>query len=176
MHRRAEPLPLRLLHGLMAIMNAAGTAWIAVITVVITADILGRTLFNAPLIGVPEIVKVSVVAIVWLQMAHTLKIGGHIRSDVVLDRLSPRGKAAVNILAALLGIFVFGFLVYSAWPQMIEGWRVHEFEGELPVRVPTYPVRTILVLGAALTGIEFLIFGWRNARVALGAGAPEAER
>jgi TRAP-type mannitol/chloroaromatic compound transport system permease small subunit len=159
----------------MAIMNAAGTAWIAVITVIITADILGRTLFNAPLIGVPEIVKVSVVAIVWLQMAHTLKIGGHIRSDVVLDQLSPRGKAAVNVLAALLGTFVFGFLVYSAWPQMIEGWRVGEFEGELPVRVPTYPVRTILIVGAALTFVEFIVYGWRNARVALGGATHEAK-
>ncbi len=175
MQRGTEALPLRLLHGLMAIMNAAGTAWIGVITVIITADILGRTLFNFPLIGVPEIVKVSVVAIVWLQMAHTLKIGGHIRSDVVLDHISPRGKAAINVLAAILGVFVFGFLVYSAWPQMIEGWRVREFEGELPVRVPTYPVRTILIVGAALTCIEFVIFGWRNARVALGAAGPEAE-
>jgi TRAP-type C4-dicarboxylate transport system permease small subunit len=174
MDRPGESLPLRLIHGLMAVMNAAGTAWIGVITVIITADILGRTLFNAPIIGVPEIVKVSVVAIVWLQMAHTLKIGGHIRSDVVLDRLSPRGKAFVNLLAAALGIFVFGFLVYSAWPQMIEGWRVGEFEGELPVRVPTYPVRTILIVGATLTCIEFLIYGWRNARVALGSAGPEA--
>jgi TRAP-type C4-dicarboxylate transport system permease small subunit len=162
MARPAETLPLRLVHGLMAVMNAAGTAWIGVITVIISADILGRVLFNAPIIGVPEIVKVSVVAIVWLQMAHTLRIGGHIRSDVVLDRLSPRGKAVVNLLAAGLGIFVFGFLVYSAWPQMIEGWRVREFEGELPVRVPTYPVRTILIVGAALTCFEFLVFGWRN--------------
>jgi TRAP-type C4-dicarboxylate transport system permease small subunit len=162
----ADSLPLRLIHGLMAVMNAAGTAWIGVITVLISCDILGRVLFNSPIIGVPEIVKVSVVAIVWLQMAHTLKIGGHIRSDVILDRLSPRGKAAVNVIAAVLGTFVFGFLVYSGWPQMIEGWRIGEFEGELPVRVPTYPVRTILILGAALTCFEFLLYGWRNLQAA----------
>jgi TRAP-type C4-dicarboxylate transport system permease small subunit len=162
MKRQAATAPIRLLHGLMAIMNAAGTAWIGVITVVIMADIMGRVFFNFPLIGVPEIVKVSVVAIVWLQMAHTLKIGGHIRSDVILDRLSPRSKAAVNVVSSLLGAGVFGFLVYSAWPQMIEGWRVGEFEGELPVRVPTYPVRTILIVGAMLTCIEFLLIGWRS--------------
>ena len=86
-----ESIPVKLLQGLMALLNAVGTAWIGVITVLITCDILGRVLFNSPIIGVPEIVKVSVVAIVWLQMSYTLKIGGHIRSDVVLDRLSPRG-------------------------------------------------------------------------------------
>jgi len=168
-----EPLVLRATHGLMAGMNALGTAWIGVITVIVCADILGRLLFNYPLIGVPEIVKVSVVAIVWLQMAHTLKIGGHIRSDVILDRLSPRRKALVNVIAAALGVLVFGFLVYGGWPNMIEGWRIGEFEGELPVRVPTYPVRTIMILGAALTCFEFIVYGWRNLRVALTATAGE---
>ena len=168
-----EPLPVRLMHGLMAVMNAAGTAWIGVITVLICSDILGRILFNHPIIGVPEIVKVSVVALVWLQMAHTLKIGGHIRSDVILDRLPPRGKALVNVIAAALGTLVFGFLVYAGWPNMMEGWRIGEFEGELPVRVPTYPVRTILILGAALTCFEFVVYGWRNLMLAMAATAGE---
>ncbi len=168
-----ESLALRVMHGLMAGMNAFGTAWILVITAIICADILGRLLFNSPLIGVPEIVKVSVVALVWLQMAHTLRIGGHIRSDVILDRLSPRGKALVNIVAAILGVFVFGFIVIAGWPNMIEGWRIGEFEGELPVRVPTYPVRTILMLGAALTCLEFAVYGWRNLRTALSATSRE---
>jgi TRAP-type C4-dicarboxylate transport system permease small subunit len=159
------------MHSLMAGMNALGTAWIGVITLIVCAAILGRLLFDTPLIGVPEIVKVSVVAIVWLQMAHTLKIGGHIRSDVVLDHLPPRGRALVNVVAAVLGILVFGLLVYGGWPAMIEGWRIGEFEGELPVRVPTYPVRTILILGAALTCFEFVVYGWRNLRMALAATA-----
>jgi len=170
-----EPLPVRLMHGLMAVMNAAGTAWISVITVLICSDILGRILFNHPIIGVPEIVKVSVVALVWLQMAHTLKIGGHIRSDVILDRLPPRGKALVNVIAAALGTLVFGFLVYAGWPNMMEGWRIGEFEGELPVRVTTYPVRTILILGAGLTGCEFVLYGWRSLRLALKRTGGEEE-
>ena len=171
-----ERLPVRLIHGLMALMNAAGTAWIGVITILICSDILGRVLFNYPIIGVPEIVKVSVVALVWLQMAHTLKIGGHIRSDVILDRLPPRGKALVNVVAALLGTLVFGFLVYGGWPNMIEGWRIGEFEGELPVRVPTYPVRTILIVGAALTCCEFALYGWRNLDLALRSTTGKAPR
>jgi TRAP-type C4-dicarboxylate transport system permease small subunit len=168
-----ESIPVKLLHGLMALLNAAGTAWIAVITVLITCDILGRVLFNSPIIGVPEIVKVSVVAIVWLQMSYTLKIGGHIRSDVILDRLSPRGRAFVDLIASILGAFVFGLLVYAGWHNMIEAWRIGEFEGELPVRVPTYPVRTIVLLGAALTSFQFVLFGWQSALKVIGRAKGE---
>ena len=148
----------RFVHGVMGVMNAIGTVWVGVITVLISCDIIGRVAFNSPIIGVPEIVKVSIVAIAWMQMAHTLKIGAHLRSEIILDRLPSRGKAFVNLLAYSMGAFVFAMVVYSGWPNMIEGWRVGEFEGELPVRVPTYPVRTILILGAALTSIQFLLF------------------
>ena len=168
-----ESIPVKLLQGLMAFLNAVGTAWIAVITVLITCDILGRVLFNSPIIGVPEIVKVSVVAIVWLQMSYTLKIGGHIRSDVILDRLSPRGRAFIDLIASILGAFVFGLLVYAGWHNMIEAWRIGEFEGELPVRVPTYPVRTIVLLGAALTSFQFLLFGWQSTLKFIGRAKKE---
>jgi TRAP-type mannitol/chloroaromatic compound transport system permease small subunit len=166
-------MPVKLLQGLMMVLNAAGTAWIGVITVLISCDILGRVLFNSPIIGVPEIVKVSVVAIVWLQMSHTLKIGAHIRSDVVLSRLSPKGRAFVDLIASVLGAFVFGLLVYADWDTMIEAWRIGEFEGELPVRVPTYPVRTIVLLGAALTSLQFILFGWRSIRIIAGQADQE---
>jgi TRAP-type C4-dicarboxylate transport system permease small subunit len=141
----------------MAVLNAVGTVWVAVITVLICSDIVGRALFNSPITGVPEIVKVSIVGIVWLQMAHTLAIGGHLRSDVVLGRLPRRGRCVVNLVACALGAVVFGLLVFSGWPTMILAWELGEFEGEDPVRVPTYPLRSIVLLGAALTSLQFLL-------------------
>ena len=74
------------------------------ITVLISCDILGRVLFHSPIIGVPEIVKVSVVAIVWLQMAHNLKINGHLRSDAILNRLSRRGRSIVDVISYALRV------------------------------------------------------------------------
>ena len=157
MPKAVGTLMLRIHYKVMAVLNAIGTAWVAGITVLICSDILGRALFSFPIIGVPEIVKVSVVAIVWLQMAHTLKIGGHLRSDVILGRLSRRGRAIMDLMAYALGAVTFGLLVFSGWPTMILAWEMGEFEGELPVRVPTYPLRSIVLLGAALTSLQFLL-------------------
>ncbi len=148
---------LRVHYRVMAVLNAIGTAWVAGITVLISCDIIGRVLFNSPIIGVPEIVKVSVVGIVWLQMAHTLKIGGHLRSDVILGRLSPKTRSIVDVFAYSLGALVFGLVVYSGWNTMIMAWELGEFEGEEPARIPTYPLRTIVLLGAALTSLQFLL-------------------
>lgn len=141
----------------MAGLNAVGTVWVAALTVLICADILGRVLFSLPITGVPEIVKISIVAIVWLQIPHTLKTGGHLRSNIVLGRLSARGRAIVNLFAYALGALIFGLLVFSGWDTMILAWELGEFEGEHPVRVPTYPLRSIVLLGAGLTCLQFLL-------------------
>lgn len=157
----------------MAGLNAVGSAWVAAITLLICADILGRVLFRYPLAGVPEIVKVSIVAIVWLQIPHTLKTGGHLRSDIVLRYLSERSRAALDLFACVLGAIIFGLLVYSGWDTMILAWEMGEFEGELPVRVPTYPLRSIVLLGAALTALQFVLMAAEAVR-RLASRTPEA--
>ena len=55
-----------------SVMNAVATFWIFVIMFLMTGDVLGRVLFNRPITGTPEIVKVSIVGIVFLQIPHTL--------------------------------------------------------------------------------------------------------
>ncbi len=162
-------------YRLIDVLNAIGTVWVAAMMVLICGDIFGRALFNSPIIGVPEIVRVSVVGIVWLQMAYTLKIGAHLRSNIILDRLSLRWQYIIEIIGSILGILVFSLAAYTSWDVMIEGWRIKEFEGELPVRVPVYPIRTIVLLGAFLTMLQFVIIFGQNV-YALFSGSPQGEK
>ena len=148
---------VKLLHGLMASLNVVGAVWVFMIMGLITTDVVGRAFFNSPLFGVPEIVKISVVGLVWCQMAHTLRIGAHLRSTILLDRMPPAAQRVVEVVACILGAAMFALIVYSGWENMVESWRIGEFEGEDPVRVPTAPIRTVVLIGAALTAIQFLI-------------------
>lgn len=148
---------LRLFHWLMSALNMVGAVWVVLIMLLITVDVSGRAFFNSPLFGVPEIVKISVVGLVWCMMAHTLKIGAHLRSTILLDRMSPPARRAVEMFSCALGVLMFALIVYSGWDQMIEAWRIGEFEGEEPVRVPTYPIRSLVLIGAALTSLQFLV-------------------
>src|SRR5512133_726024 len=151
-----KPL-VKLLHGLMASLNILGAVWVLLIMLLITVDVIGRAFFNSPLFGVPEIVKISVVGLVWCQMAHTLKIGAHLRSTILVDRMPPAARRTIEILSCILGASMFGLIVYSGWDTMTEAWRIGEFEGDEPVRVPTAPVRTLVLIGAALTAVQFVI-------------------
>src|SRR5512133_1106497 len=151
-----KPL-VKLLHGLMASLNILGAVWVLLIMLLITVDVIGRAFFNSPLFGVPEIVKISVVGLVWCQMAHTLKIGAHLRSTILLDRMPQATRRVIEIVSCILGVITFALIVYSGWDTMLEAWRIGEFEGEEPVRVPTSPIRTLVLIGAALTAIQFMV-------------------
>lgn len=148
---------VKLLNGLMASLNVIGAIWVFLIMLLITVDVVGRAFFNSPLFGVPEIVKISVVGLVWCQMAHTLRIGAHLRSTILLDRMPKAAQRIIEIIACILGAVMFALIVYSGWNNMVDAWRIGEFEGEEPVRVPTAPIRTLVLIGAALTALQFLI-------------------
>ena len=140
-----------------AAANFLGAVFIVLIMLLIVADVTGRAFFGAPLFGVPEIVKMAVVAIAWLQMAYTLRIGSHLRTTILVERMPPAMQRVSNAAAALLGALMFALIIYSAWDNMAEAWAIGEFEGDYPMRVPTAPVHTILIIGAALTAVQFLL-------------------
>ena len=152
-----KPMPLKLFHRLLSALNMAGAVWVLLIMALITADVVGRAFFDSPLFGVPEIVKISVVGLVWCMIPHTLKIGAHLRSTILLDRMPPGLQRGVEAFGCVLGMAMFGLIVYSGWDQMIEAWQIGEFEGEEPMRVPTYPIRSLVILGAALTALQYLV-------------------
>lgn len=151
-----KPL-VRLLNEMMKALNFIGAIWVLLLMLLITVDVIGRAFFNAPLFGVPEIVKVSVVGIVWCMMAHTLRIGAHLRSTILLDLMPSTLQRLIEIVSCFMGIAIFALIVYSGWNNTIESWRIGEFEGEEPARIPTYPIRCLVLIGAALTAIQFMV-------------------
>lgn len=144
-----------LLGRLVSGLNICASALTLIIAVIIGVDVLGRVALHRPLYGVPEITKLSIVCIVWLQLAYTLHVRKHLRADTFLGAL-PRGwRRALLALNALCGAFVFAVIAYYGFSELSTTWTNGVFEGEEPVRIPVWPVWLILVGGAALTAVEY---------------------
>ncbi len=138
-------------------LNAMATAWIFLIMFLMTGDVVGRVLFNHPITGTPELVKISIVGIVFMQMPHTLWIGRHIRSDMILQKVSPKNREWLELLASVAGALVFLAIFVASWPATVTAWHISEFEGEGALRVPVYPIRSLILLGSALTAVIFIL-------------------
>jgi TRAP-type mannitol/chloroaromatic compound transport system permease small subunit len=153
---------------LTGVLNAIGTAWIFVLMVLINADIFGREAFGAPVRGVTEIVSMSIVAIVFLQLAHTLWAGRITRSDALITRLTnrlPRLGYALQSLYHLTGAVLFAIIFQASLPYFTKALEIDEYVGAAgDFTAPVWPVKLIILIGSAATGIQFLLLAWRDAR------------
>ncbi len=134
--------------------------WALALAFLILYDITGRFFFNAPFDGTIEIVANSMVSILFLQLPYTIYRGAHLRTAVIYQNLSEYGQRTIDVIVALLGIWFFFSIALGAWEDMLIGWEVDEREGEGSIRVPIYPVRTLLYFFAWISLIAYVILGW----------------
>ncbi len=147
--------------SLLAGLNTFASVWVLFLVGLISADVIGRGAFNAPIPGVPEIVKFSIVGMLWLQMAYTLRARKHLRTTLVLALMPRLGQRTVLILNSLVGAVLFSLIAWLGWIEMAKSWEIGAFEGEHPVRIPIWPLWGILVGGAGLTVAQFALDAWR---------------
>lgn len=165
---RALSLFDRVLGVVILASNCLGSAWILVIMLGIVADILGRFLFNSPISGTTELVTMSVVAILYMQLAYTLRSGSMTRSDAVLGRLIARRPVIGNGLAVLFclaGAYLMGAIMMGAWPKWLKSLDGNFYVGVVGVfTFPDWPRLLIVFIGCALTALQFLVLAAGNAR------------
>jgi TRAP-type C4-dicarboxylate transport system permease small subunit len=133
----------------------------------VVADVIGRTVFNSPVKGTPEIVSISIVIILWLQTAYAIRSGGMLHVEAFVSMLPPRAREFLSVIGALLGAAFFGLVLWGSFEPAAHAWNSNEFEGEGALRVPVWPARFLLILGAALAVLNYLILAVERARAFL---------
>lgn len=150
---------------LARLLHVISACWALLLAVIILIDVLGRLWFDSPLLGATEIIKNSVVSITFLQLPLAIYSGSMLRTTIVSEAVGPVARKVLRTLTGLLGAAFFFVLVYSAWDHMIEAWQIGEYEGEGALRVPTYPVRTLMIITSIFCGIAYLMMirlDWRD--------------
>lgn len=136
----------------VSLLNGAGSILILCLVALINLDVLSRYAFNAPISGVTELVELSIVAIVFLQIADAVRAGRMTRSDGLYSRLCQRHPRAGHVLGALFdiaGAVFFLTIVIGGIPRFVDAWQRGYFSGIRGVFVvPVWPVRLVLVIGA----------------------------
>ncbi len=163
-----EPGWPRALVWLTRALHVAGALWTVALMLLINADVIGRNAFDTPVRGVSELVGLSIVGIVFLQLADTLRCGRFTRADVwlaPLRRRRPALAAALQALHAALGTALMAVMLWAAWPQFLDVARVGEYVGALgDFTAPLWPVRLLIVLGLGLTALTFAIMALAQGR------------
>lgn len=144
----------------VAALNGAGSVWILALMLLILADVIGRGAFSAPVRGVPELVGISIVGIVFLQLAAAVAGDRLTRSDALLGQLHrrlPRLGALLEAAISLAGTAMFLVIAHVSWPLFLRSWQAGEYVGVAGYfMAPTWPIKLIMVVGCVLAALAFL--------------------
>jgi TRAP-type C4-dicarboxylate transport system permease small subunit len=153
-------------------LNIVGTVLILMMAVAVNADIFGRNAFNRPIAGVLEFIGLSIVAIVFLQIANTLRERRHVSNDVFILMLAatrPRLAAAFHTVFDTVGMALMVAIVVYVWPIVIEAYRGGYYAGTAEViEIPLWPFTAVVVVGASTTAVQFTIDAWHDLMRACG--------
>ena len=141
-------------------LNSIGGVLIFGLVVIINLDIASRFFFNSPIDGVTELVELSIVAIVFLQLGDAVRNGRLTRSDGLYRKIKEKNPRFGHILGAffdLAGAAFFVTLIAGSVPRFIDAWERGYYSGNKGIVViPVWPVRLIIVIGAVTVVFVFL--------------------
>ena len=165
---KARGTAVALLDKSLSSLNALGSLWIFFIMILVNADVFGRNLFLAPIDGVNEIIELSLVGIVFLQLGDATRRGRLTRSDGFLNLITKRQPQVGSFIAAIfdvLGAFFMWLILWGSLPIFIESWQGNFYEGQEGVfTAPVWPVNLVVVIGSILTALLFLRLAWDHLR------------
>lgn len=152
---------VRLLDRLTVLSSILGTLGILAIMVLIVADVVGRFVFDHPIAGVPEMVAMSILAIVFLQIGNTLARGRLTRADGFLGMLRkhwPRTGALIDALMHGAGAAIIMVLISAFHPLFLRSYGRNEMVGAVgQFLAPIWPVHLIVLIGSGLLAAVFLL-------------------
>jgi len=80
----------------------------------VVADVIGRTVFNSPVQGTPEIISLSIVIVCYLQAAYAIRSGGMLNVEVVTALFGDRTRSWLAVFASLCGVVFFLAICYGS--------------------------------------------------------------
>ena len=142
-------------------------------SLIVCLDILLRRLANISLTGADEISGYALAAASSGALAYTLFLQGHIRIDAVYRLLPLRGKAVMDIIAALAFVLIAVLVTYASTLEFLESATYHAV-ANTPWRTPLW-IPQLLWLGGLYLFVAAAVVNTleATARVILGdfAGA-----
>lgn len=146
-------------------------SWLAVLMVLVTfLVVVLRYAFDLGWIAMQESITYMHAALFMLGAAFTLQQDGHVRVDILYQKLSRRGQALVDLLGTLLLLLpVAGFIVWTGWGYVDASWgdpaRGIPREGSRETGgIPAvYLLKTLIVIMPSLLALQGLAMLVRNA-------------
>ncbi|MEX1036153.1 MAG: TRAP transporter small permease subunit [Sneathiella sp.] len=137
-------------------------SWLALAMVLVQfLLVLARYVFGIGIIALQESVIYSFALLFMAGAADTLRRDGHVRIDILYEKLSEKGQAAINLLGSLfLLIPVCLVILILSWPYVAGSWQIMEGSREsagLPILFLLKSLLLVFPIAMILQGLATIL-------------------
>ena len=120
-----------------------------------TVDVIGRYLFNKPILGTLEVFEILLPAIVLLGLGYTQESRAHVAMGLLVIHLSSRKKIVLDIITNGCALFISVLIVWRGWILSTVYWRM---DRTIPtIDVPMFLPQLLVPLGALVLSLVLTV-------------------
>ena len=146
---------------LVTILDDVGIAVTAVgmfgMAFMIAANTTLRYVFNNPWCFAEEYSGYLVVMVSFLALGYTLRKGGHITIDIVVNRLSERARTYLAITTTVITLAVTGVLLKYGLALTIDSLQ-HQTRSQTVMLTPLWIPQMFVVVGLFIFGLALMAY------------------
>jgi TRAP-type C4-dicarboxylate transport system permease small subunit len=145
----------RLLGYVETTLNLFSSTVLFLLMFYVTAEVTMRYLFNRPLAGHLELTQLLIAPSVFLALSYVQAHRGHVGMDLLLERLSPRARHAVESLTLAVALVAFAIIAWFSW---IAAWMSWEMGDVTPTAdLQTWWSKMAVPVGCALLCLRLFL-------------------
>lgn len=131
-----------------------------VMILLIFYQVVMRRCFNSSIAWSEELARYIFIWQVWLAVLYTVTKGRHIRLEVLLDVVKPKGRFVLDMIFFLVSAFFFGYIGYLSIGIVGNVIKMGQLTPAL--MIPKWLCYLALPVGTILGSLRFLQYGYKR--------------
>lgn len=146
---------IRLINSLSQIGGYIAAVSVLLMLGMIIIHVFARRVINSPLLFGEEISSYFMLSTIFLGMGYTMKEGGHVRVELVLERVRGRAKAIVQIVCTFLAV-LFSSAFFVGNLLMFRDFYIKHSISNVYLQLPLVIPGILLPIGSLLLLLQLL--------------------
>lgn len=124
------------------------------------AQVLGRQLFDRPVVGYIDFVELSIATFAFMGIAYCQRVGGHVRMDLFVNMAKGRMHWLLELFGILLPLGLIGVLIYYGWDHFVRAYD--SGDSTIDIQLPVWPSKLLAPVSFSLLFLRLLVqlFGY----------------
>lgn len=123
----------------------------------ITVDVVGRNLFNSPMLGIDHVTAYLLVALVFMGLGYTFKKDAHIKVDVITRKLPQKINQRLELGVHVAGMAGSAVILWHSLRMVYASYTMGTKLISGAFQIPAYLIQLFVPLGFALLFLQIIV-------------------